>query len=117
MIKTFTKLLAATLLILASITPLQAAMAKTITMQVDGLVCAFCAQGIEKKLGAFPQSDGVYVNLENHLVAMGLKPDQDVTDEQLRETLTDAGYTVRTITRVETPLAELKAAHAKGGGQ
>ena len=86
---------------------------QSITMQVDGLVCAFCAQGIEKKLGALPASDGVYVNLEHGVVAMGLKPAQDVAEAELKGTLTDAGYTVKSISRSAQPLAEIKKAHSK----
>lgn len=90
-----------------------AAAPRSITMQVDGLVCAFCAQGIEKKLKSFPASDGVYVNLEHGLVALGLKPEQDVPDETLRSTLTEAGYTVKGIARSPRPLAEIEKEHAK----
>lgn len=86
---------------------------QSITMQVDGLVCAFCAQGIEKKLGALPASDGVYVNLEHGVVAMGLKPAQDVPDAELKGTLTDAGYTVKSISRSAQPLAAIKKAHSE----
>lgn len=104
-------LVALTLSLAATLASAQAT--QTITMQVDGLVCAFCAQGIEKKLGALPASDGVYVNLEHGLVAMGLKPAQDVPDAELKGTLTDAGYTVKSISRSVQPLAEIKKAHSK----
>ncbi len=106
------KILTALALALAS--TLAAAQAnQSITMKVDGLVCAFCAQGIEKKLKGFAATDGVYVNLEHGLVAMGLKPAQDVPDAELTSTLTDAGYTVKAISRSAEPLAAIKQAHSK----
>jgi len=47
--------------------------AATIEMTVNGLVCAFCAQGIEKKLKKFPATAEVVVNLEHRLVAVALQ--------------------------------------------
>jgi len=82
--------------------------AATIEMTVNGLVCAFCAQGIEKKLRKFPATDEVVVNLEHRLVAVALKPGQDISDADLRKALTDAGYTVKAIARSETPIADVR---------
>jgi mercuric ion binding protein len=82
--------------------------AATIEMTVNGLVCAFCAQGIEKKLKKFPATAEVVVNLEHRLVAVSLKEGQDITDADLRKALTDAGYTVKSIERTDTPIAELR---------
>ena len=97
------------LLLTLSLSLANAASPRTVLMQVDGLVCAFCAQGIEKKLRALPQAAEVYVDLERHLVALALKPEQDLPDAQLRDALTEAGYSVRDIRRSEQPLAELRA--------
>jgi mercuric ion binding protein len=91
------------------------AQATTIEMTVNGLVCAFCAQGIEKKLRKFPATSDVVVNLEHRLVAVGLKNGTDIPDEALRKALTDAGYTIKTIERTDIQIAEvrsrLEAAH------
>jgi copper chaperone CopZ len=84
------------------------AQAGTIEMNVNGLVCAFCAQGIEKQLRKFPATADVIVSLEHKLVAVGLKDGQDIPDTELRRALTNAGYTVKAIQRTETPLAELR---------
>jgi copper chaperone CopZ len=69
--------------------------AATIEMTVNGLVCAFCAQGIEKKLKKFPATAEVVVSLEHRLVAVGLKDGTDISDDDLRKALTDSGYTVK----------------------
>ena len=82
--------------------------AATIEMTVNGLVCAFCAQGIEKKLKKFAATAEVVVNLEHHLVAVSLKGGQDIPDVDLRKALTDAGYTVKSIERTDTPIAEVR---------
>jgi copper chaperone CopZ len=82
--------------------------AATIEMNVNGLVCAFCAQGIEKQLRKFPATADVVVSLEHKLVAVVLKDGQDIPDAELRRALTNAGYTVKTIQRTETPIAELR---------
>jgi copper chaperone CopZ len=82
--------------------------AATIQMTVNGLVCAFCAQGIEKKLKNFPATDEVVVSLEHRLVAVSLKDGQDIPDADLRKALTDAGYTVKSIERSQTPIADVR---------
>jgi copper chaperone CopZ len=84
------------------------ATAATIEMTVNGLVCAFCAQGIEKKLKKFPATAEVVVSLEHRLVAVSLKEGQDIPDADLRKALIDAGYTVKSISRSETPLAAVR---------
>lgn len=83
--------------------------AATIEMTVNGLVCAFCAQGIEKKLKKFPATAEVVVSLEHRLVAVSLKDGQDIPDADLHRALTDAGYTVKAISRSETPISEVRA--------
>ncbi len=92
------------LLLLAS----ASSQAATIEMQVNALVCAFCAQGIEKQLRKFPATADVIVSLEHKLVAVALKDGQDIPDTKLRRALTNAGYTVKAVQRTETPLAELR---------
>lgn len=88
--------------------------AGTIEMHVNGLVCAFCAQGIEKKLRKFPATEDVVVSLEAHLVAVAVRDGQDIADSELRKALTNAGYTVTTIQRTDTPIAEIRARVTQG---
>jgi copper chaperone CopZ len=82
--------------------------AATIEMTVNGLVCAFCAQGIEKKLKKFPATAEVVVSLEHRLVAVSLKDGQDIPDTDLRRALTEAGYTLKAISRSDTPIADVR---------
>lgn len=94
---------------LLSFTAAAASAPRTIEMQVDGLVCAFCAQGISKRIGKMDASAEVFVSLENGLVAVALKPEQDLDDASLRAALTEAGYTVRTIQRTDQSLEQIRA--------
>lgn len=98
------KLLMAALLVAAS--PLAAA--QTIEMNVNGLVCGFCAQGIEKTLKTLPGTEGVFVSLEHRLVAVKLKDGSSIDDATLRKALKDSGYTVVGIKRTEHSLDELR---------
>jgi copper chaperone CopZ len=86
-----------------------AAQAGTIEMKVYGLVCAFCAQGIEKTLRKNAATADVVVSLENKLVAIGTKDGADISDEELTRALTDAGYDVKGITRTQRSIAEIRA--------
>lgn len=107
-------LLAALLAASLSFAAVAAEAPRTIEMQVDGLVCAFCAQGISKTLGKMPATQEVLVSLESGLVAVALKPGLDLADADLRSSLTEAGYSVKAIVRKDESLdavrARLKAA-------
>lgn len=70
-----------------------------IVMRVDGLACPFCAYGIQKKLEALDATDEVDIRLNDGLVLLSLKPEQNVTDEVLTKTVKDSGFVVRAIER------------------
>lgn len=101
------KVLLRILFLLLSLASLSAG-ATTIEMNVNGLVCAFCAQGIEKQLRKFPATADVVVSLEQKIVAVALKDGQDIPDAELRRALTNAGYTVKAIERTQTPIADVR---------
>ena len=83
--------------------------AETIEMTVNGLVCGFCAQGIEKTFRKNPATDDVLVSLENRLVAIATKEGTDISDAELREALKNAGYDVKAINRTENSIAALRS--------
>jgi len=89
------------------------ASAKTIEMDVNGLVCAFCAQGIEKTLKGFPATDKVFVSLEHRIVAVQLKDGQDIADGALTKAITDSGYKLVTIRRTDESLDAIRTRVAK----
>lgn len=83
---------------------------RTIEMEVNGLVCAFCAQGIEKTLRALPQTDAVWVSLEDRVVAVALKGDADIPDATLERAITDSGFALIGVRRTQRTLDEIRAA-------
>ena len=95
-------------LFLLLITAPSAISAKTIEMDVNGLVCAFCAQGIEKTLKGFDATAEVFVSLENRIVAVALKEGAELTDEELTKAITDSGYAVVAIRRSDVPLQVIR---------
>ena len=83
--------------------------AGTIEMKVYGLVCGFCAQGIEKTLRKNPATSDVIVSLEHKLVAIATRDGADISDAELTKALTDSGYDVKGITRTQRSLTEIRA--------
>ncbi len=59
---------------------------------VKGMVCAFCAQGIEKKFMSQKEVAKVEVSLENKFVKLIFKEGQTLSKEKISEILKDAGY-------------------------
>lgn len=89
---------------------LPASAATTTKLTVNGMVCAFCAQGIEKKLTAMPQTRAVYVNLGEKIVAVEAKDGQTVDVEKVRAEVKDAGYEVVKVETVQESVDALRAA-------
>jgi copper chaperone CopZ len=81
----------------------------TTLLGVNGMVCSFCAQGIEKRLGALPQTQAVYVDLKRKLVALEAKPGQAFDEARLRAEVSDAGYDVTKVEPSPRSIAELRA--------
>lgn len=61
---------------------------------VKGMVCAFCAQGIEKRFSKEPEIDKILVELEKHRVTLNFKEGQSMDDQKIASILEAAGYTV-----------------------
>ena len=90
------------------------AAAGTIEMKVYGLVCGFCAQGIEKTLRRNPATADVLVSLESQLVAISTREGQDISDAELTKALTDSGYDVKGISRTQRSLDDIRVELKKG---
>ena len=82
---------------------------QTIKANVNGMVCAFCAQGIEKKMRALSQTKDVYVNLKQRIVAVELKDGQTLSNDTVKDVIKNAGYDVTSIEISEHPVAHIKA--------
>jgi mercuric ion binding protein len=86
-----------TLVILAGLS--DAALAETIHTTVNGMVCAFCATGIEKTFRKQPEVETVKVDLPTKLVTVTTKPGKTLSDAKIKEIVTYSGYTMGKIVR------------------
>ena len=76
-----------------------AASAETIFVSVNGMVCAFCATGIEKILTKQDAVEKVEVDLEKQLVTVATKLDKTLDDATVKKLIEGAGYAVTDIQR------------------
>ena len=83
--------------------------ATTTVLTVHGMVCAFCAQGIEKRLSKLPESNGVFVDLKNKIVAVQAKEGMTLDKNLLRSEVNDAGYDVVKIEDTAHTVSDIKA--------
>jgi mercuric ion binding protein len=88
-----------TIAILAGLTG--SAWAETITTRVNGMVCAFCATGIEKTFRKQPEVATVKVDLHRKQVVITTKPGKTLSDAKIKEVVTYSGYTMRQIHRAK----------------
>jgi len=75
------------------------AAADTIQATVNGMVCGFCATGIEKTFRAQSEISAVDVDLENKLVTIHTKQGRTIDDSKVKTLLGNAGYSVVRIVR------------------
>lgn len=83
--------------------------AQTIKAEVNGMVCAFCAQGIEKKVRSLPQTKDVYISLQKKIIAVEIKEGQTLSTDNLKEVVKNAGYDVTNIQIVTETAQQIKA--------
>ena len=86
---------------------------ETLKLTVNGMVCSFCAQGIERRLSALPETEAVYVNLVNKVVAVQAKDGQTLDAAKVRHEVKEAGYQVVRTETIGQTVAELRAARTK----
>ena len=75
------------------------ALAEEVVATVKGLVCSFCAQGIKKTFFKHPDVLDTKVDLESKLVTLTLKDGSTLSDNDIEQLVTDAGYAVEKIER------------------
>ena len=92
----------------ATAAPVSTSPYKTIIGDVDGIVCAFCVQGIQKRFESIGKADQVVISLEHKKVVVTEKPGQVISDADFRQTIREAGFKVETIKRSPLPLAAIK---------
>jgi mercuric ion binding protein len=73
--------------------------AETIHTTVNGMVCAFCATGIEKTFRKQPEVETVKVDLPSKQVTIKTKAGKTLTDAKIKEVVSYSGYTMGKIVR------------------
>lgn len=92
-----------------AVSALSAQAGDTVKLQVNGMVCAFCAQGIEKRLTSLPETGELYINLAQKIVAVQPKAGQSVNIEKVKAEITEAGYDVVKVEAVPQTVAAIRA--------
>ncbi len=70
-------------------------------VSVNGLVCDFCARALEKVFGKEEAVKAIDVNLDTKIITINFKEGQTLSDERIKDLITDAGYNVEGIHRVQ----------------
>ena len=92
-----------------SLTSLSSLATPSYKVTVNGMVCSFCAQGIEKKMKALNETKDVYVGLKNRLVVVEVKDGLTLSQDVIRKIIKDAGYEVKSIEVSEHPIEHIKS--------
>ena len=69
------------------------------TVTVEGMVCDFCAQAIERVFMKREEVAGITINLDDQNVIIALKSEKDIENTTIEELFLNAGYNVQTINR------------------
>ena len=91
------------------ITAISSMAAISMKFTVNGMVCSFCAQGIEKSLLKMGATKEVFVDLKKKTVAVEAKEGQVLDAKAISAEIVDAGYDVVKIETVLKSIAEIKA--------
>lgn len=70
-----------------------------VMVEVNGLVCDFCARAIEKVFSKRDEVSSVKVDLDNARVEIIMKDSKTIDDSVLTDLITDSGYNVTGINR------------------
>ena len=88
--------------------PAAAASPPAVKLSVNGMVCAFCAQGIEARLKKLPETAELYINLKQKVVAVQAKPGQTLAMDKLKAEVVEAGYEVTRAEPMTQTVAQLR---------
>lgn len=96
------KLLLTTAIILSLSTPIYAMHpGGTVNVDVNGLVCDFCARALEKVFGKQQAVESINVNLDTKMIQIHFNKGQSLNDATITRLINDSGYNVEEIHRDE----------------
>jgi mercuric ion binding protein len=76
---------------------------------VNGMVCAFCAQGIEKGILKMSETKAVFVDLKNKVVVIEPKDGKTLNEKDISQEIKDSGYDVVKIETISQTVAQFRA--------
>jgi copper chaperone CopZ len=83
--------------------------ATSVKATVNGMVCAFCAQGIEKTISKMDATKAVFVDLKSKIVLVEAREGKTLDEKAISAAIVDAGYDVVKIEPSTQSVAEIKA--------
>ena len=73
---------------------------------VEGMVCAFCAYSVSKKIGSLPGVDVESVDVDLKSGRVDFKANQRVSRDALEALFTETGFTLDRVSEIEVPGGE-----------
>jgi len=76
-------------------------------VEVFGMVCSFCAYGLEKnlsnldKINSQKYTNGVYVDIDNQYLKIAFQPKSQIDYKKIHSLIVDAGFTPNVIYSIE----------------
>jgi len=70
---------------------------------VEGMVCAFCAYSVSKKIASLPGVDAESVDVDLKSGHVGFQADQPVSKESLATVFTESGFRLEKLSEIERP--------------
>ena len=80
-------------------TPYSLAYSQEINIEVNGLVCEFCAATMEKNFNKKLEVLNTKIDLETKKIFINFKPNSNLSDEEITQIIEDNGYNVVKINR------------------
>lgn len=91
------KLFSAFVILMATLVSLSA-QTQTVTVEVKGLSCPFCAYGLEKNFKSLKGAENIKIDIEKGLLTFTLKDQKNITEKVIRQQVKEAGFTPGKIT-------------------
>lgn len=73
------------------------AQSSEVKVRVDGLSCPFCAYGLEKKFNDLNGVESINIDFEEGLVVLQVTDSENISEEEIRTKIEEAGFTPREI--------------------
>lgn len=83
--------------------------ANSLKVTVNGMVCAFCAQGIEKRVGKMDATKAVFVDLKRRTVVVEARDGLQLDAKAITAEIVDSGYDVVKLEPIQKSVEAFKA--------